>query len=90
MTKSIYSPEMVSLRHWLKHHRKTQHLSMRILAQRLQRPHSYVQRVEEGDRRLDVVEFVWYCHALGIDPKQGLDLILQQYPLPDTQHIASS
>ena len=76
MTKSIYSPEMVALRAWLKEQRLAQNLTMRALAVRLDRPHSYVQRVEEGDRRLDVVEFVWYCHALGIDPMAGWQLIL--------------
>lgn len=77
MSKSIYSPEMVALRSWLKQQRQQQNLTMRNLAQRIQRPHSYIQRVEEGERRLDVVEFVWYCEALGIDPRQGLDLVLQ-------------
>ncbi|WFF38879.1 helix-turn-helix domain-containing protein [Moraxella nasibovis] len=76
MTKSIYSKEMVELRHWLRHQRKQKNLTMRSLAERLSRPHSYVQRVEEGDRRLDVVEFVWYCQALEIDPKLGFELIL--------------
>lgn len=78
MTKSIYSPEMVSLRTWLKQERLNHNLTMRQLAERLDRPHSYVQRVEEGDRRLDVVEFVWYCQALNIDPTFGLQLILKQ------------
>lgn len=77
MTKSIYTQEMISLRQWLKNHRQSQKISMRLLAERLNRPHSFVQRVEEGERRLDVVEFVWYCHALGVDPKDGLDLILE-------------
>lgn len=77
MTKSIYTQEMISLRQWLKNHRQSQKISMQLLAERLNRPHSFVQRVEEGERRLDVVEFVWYCHALGVDPKDGLDLILE-------------
>lgn len=68
---------MIALRDWLKHQRKSQHLTMRSLAQRMARPHSFVQRVEEGDRRLDIVEYVRYCAALGIDPKTGLDLIIE-------------
>ncbi|OAU99637.1 hypothetical protein AO382_1875 [Moraxella catarrhalis] len=36
-----------------------------------------VQRVEEGDRRLDVVEYIWYCEALGINPSLGLQIILE-------------
>ncbi|MDO4894522.1 MULTISPECIES: helix-turn-helix domain-containing protein [Moraxella] len=77
MTKSIYSSEMIALRHWLRQERLEHRLTMRQLAQRLGKPHSYVQRVEEGDRRLDIVEFVWYCQALQIDPLVGLQLIHQ-------------
>ncbi|OAV12128.1 putative DNA binding protein [Moraxella catarrhalis] len=50
---------------------------MRALAARMDRPHSFVQRVEEGDRRLDVVEYIWYCGALGINPSLGLQIILE-------------
>lgn len=76
MTKSIHTAQMMSLRTWLYHERKAQNLSMRTLAQRLGRPHSFVQRVENGDRRLDMVEFVQYCQALNVDPRVGLELIL--------------
>lgn len=75
MTKSIYSPEMIAVRSWLREKRLEQNLTMRQLAERLGRPHSFVQRIEEGDRRLDVVEFVWYCQALGIEPMLGLQII---------------
>ena len=67
---------MIAVRTWLRNERLRLGLTMRELALRLDRPHSFVQRVEEGDRRLDVVEFVWYCQALGIDPLLGLELIL--------------
>lgn len=76
MTKSIHTNQMVALRSWLRHERQAQKLTMRVLAERLDRPHSFVQRVEEGDRRLDVVEFVQYCQALGVDPQIGLYLVV--------------
>ncbi len=79
MNKSIYSPEMIAVRTWLRSERIRPGLTMRELAHRLERPHSFVQRVEEGDRRLDVVEFVWYCQALGIGPALGLELILSHH-----------
>ena len=78
MTKSIYSAEMVAVRSWLRQKRLEQNLTMRQLAERLKRPHSFVQRVEEGDRRLDIVEFVWYSQALGVDPMLGLQIIINQ------------
>ena len=77
MTKGIHSDQMIALRAWLKAERRNQKLSMRALAARMDRPHSFVQRVEEGDRRLDVVEYIWYCEALGINPSLGLQIILE-------------
>lgn len=50
-------------------------LSMRQLAEKLDCPHSFVGKVEQGERRLDVIEFVEYCKALNTDPKKGLLLI---------------
>lgn len=79
MNKIIYSPEIIALRTWLCSERLRLGLTMRELAHRLDRPHSFVQRIEEDDRRLDVVEFVWYCQALGIDPALGLELILSHH-----------
>lgn len=51
---------------------------MRDLATRLNKPHSYVHKVEQGERRLDVIEYVWYCKALGLEPEKGLALIASQ------------
>ena len=77
MTDSIYTNEMQTLIQWLKSERKKQNLSMRALAERMGKPHSYIQKVEQGERRLDVVEYVWYCNKLEINPQTGLDLIQQ-------------
>ena len=43
-------------------------LSQRALAERLGEHHSWVAKVEIGERRLDVVEFVRICKALKRDP----------------------
>lgn len=75
MTTSINTAEMQALTKWLKQERETQQLSMRALAERMDKPHSYVQKVEQGERRLDVVEYVWYCQWLKLDPQDGLRLI---------------
>jgi len=75
MKKTISSPDYRNLISWLKKSREDQGLSMRALAERLDVPHSFVQKIETMERRLDVMEYVWYCAALGIDSKKGLDLI---------------
>ncbi|HCU0823553.1 TPA: helix-turn-helix transcriptional regulator [Acinetobacter baumannii] len=76
MTNSIHTNEMSALCDWLKEQRITQKLTMRELSERLDKPHSYVQKVEQGERRLDVVEYIWYCTALKIDPHIGVQLVL--------------
>ena len=87
MTKSIHTDEMAHLLDWLKHHRKEQELTMLDLAIRMElKSHSYIQKIEQGERRLDVVEYVWYCISLGIDPHTGIDLILQNLSADRSPH----
>lgn len=45
-------------------------LTQRDLAERLKRPHSFIGRIEAGERRVDVVEFIEIARVLGVDPKQ--------------------
>ena len=49
---------------------------MRDLGEILCKPHSYVQKVETGERRLDVVELVWYCKALNKRPGDALKAVI--------------
>ena len=76
MTYSINTDEMQAFLLWLKRARKSKEVSMRALGEQLGQPHSFVQKVESGERRLDVVEFVWYCRALDVDAHAGIDQIL--------------
>jgi len=75
MQKTITSSKYASLVAWLKQARVDQGVSMRELASRLDAPHSFVQKVETMERRLDVFEYSLYCKALGVDVHKGLDLL---------------
>lgn len=75
MFKSLGSPENERLIAWLKEKRKSQGLSMRDLASRLDVSHSFVGKVEQQERRLDVVEYIQYCKALEISPAEGLKIV---------------
>ncbi|MGO2342112.1 helix-turn-helix domain-containing protein [Vibrio litoralis] len=72
MFKSLNSPQNLKLIAWLKQQRSEQGLTMRDLAERLEVPHSFVGKVEQGERRLDVVEYIQYCEALNISPLNGI------------------
>jgi len=44
-------------------------MTQRQLAARIKRPHSFVGRMEAGERRVDVIEFIEIARVLGADPK---------------------
>ncbi len=61
---------------------------MRELGIRMGMPHSWIGKVETGERRLDVEEFVRISRALEIDIKEGLTLL--EAALPVIKPIAPS
>lgn len=75
MRKSIHDEPYVTLREALKAARKKAGLNQEEVAERLQRPQSYVAKYETGDRRLDVVEFIDVCWAVEADPATILLLV---------------
>ena len=77
MKKTIASKEYKTLVDWLIKARQSKGYTMRDLAAKLDRPHSYVGKIEQLERRLDVVEFVEYCNALKLDPVEGIELMKQ-------------
>ncbi len=68
MTQSTFSRRSDYLRKVLVRTRRDAGLTQVELAKRLGRPQSFVSKVECGERRLDVVEFLDVSHALGADP----------------------
>ena len=77
MKKTIYSDAYRSVREWLILMRKNRMMSQRDLAAVLQVPHSWVGKVETGERRLDIVEYCRICDALDVAPHEGLELCFQ-------------
>ena len=75
MKKSIYSEQGVVFRKWLKQQRIDAKLTKRDLAQRIDVPFQLISKIEKGERRLYVVEYVMYCQALMVDPRDGILLI---------------
>jgi transcriptional regulator with XRE-family HTH domain len=48
--------------------RKKAGLTQQELAKRLRRPQSFVAKYEGGERRIDIVEFLWLVRAMKADP----------------------
>ena len=70
--KTLYSKESKQLTSWLKERRIESGLTIRQLAAKLGWASSIVGKIEQGERRLDVVEYVQYCSALDADANEGL------------------
>lgn len=68
MEKSTHTPEYALLRSVLRQTRKDAGLSQRQLAERLRVPHSWVAKVENGERRIDLLEFSRFVSTCGVDP----------------------
>ena len=68
VNKSTFSPHYAILRGKVRALRKAAGLSQRALAKRLRLPQTTIARIEQGERRLDLIEFYWICRALGADP----------------------
>lgn len=47
--------------------RRASGLTQRSVAERLGKPASYVAKIEVGERRLDIVEFIAFARAIGAD-----------------------
>lgn len=67
MTKSVFTRKHDRFRQMLVQSRKQSGLTQMQLAKRLSRPQSFVSKVERGERRLDVVEFLEVAKAIGAD-----------------------
>jgi hypothetical protein len=68
MRKSLGTPEYRRLLSELRNARQAAGLTQRELGQRLKVPHSWVAKVESGERRIDLVEFGWFIEACDADP----------------------
>ena len=66
--KSVHSPEQLAFCELMIKARKAARLTQHQLAKRLKKPQSFVAKYEGGERRIDVVEFLWIAAAIGADP----------------------
>ena len=73
VTKSVYTHQYRRFRVMLIEARKTVGLTQVELSAQLERPQSFVSKVERGERRLDVIEFLEVARVLPLDVVTFLD-----------------
>jgi cytoskeletal protein RodZ len=77
MNKAITSEKYSQLNALFKQQRIDLGLSMRDLGVIIKEPHSFVQKVEANQRKLDLFQYVQYCEALEIDPAETLKILMK-------------
>jgi len=65
---SIYSEQYQLLIKKLRQTRRDQGLTQAAVAERLGKPQSFIAKVENGERKLDVIEFIHLAQLLSLDP----------------------
>lgn len=69
-TKTKLAPDLVVLGRVLVKAREARGLKQSEVAQSLGLPPSYLSKIENGSRRLDVIELVHIAAAMGVDPAE--------------------
>jgi|TARA_B110000211_G_C14041567_1_gene537015 transcriptional regulator with XRE-family HTH domain len=78
MNKAITSEKYNKLNLIFKERRLALGLSMRDLGEIIKEPHSFVQKVEANQRKLDIFQFVQYCEALEMNPAETLKILMKK------------
>lgn len=76
MSQTLGSPRHDALRKFLIRARKDAGLTQVELAERLDRNQTYINRIETGQRRVDVVELIDLAAALDFDPHDAIRIVL--------------
>ncbi|WP_375469752.1 helix-turn-helix domain-containing protein [uncultured Nostoc sp.] len=66
--KFVFSQDYEIFRRCMIAARKQAKLTQQTLAKSLKKPQSFVAKYENGERRLDVIEFLLVTRVIGVDP----------------------
>jgi len=79
LPKSLRTPDHIRMMELLIAARNKAGLTQEQLAERLDKPQSFVSKYETGERRLDVIEFIWIARELDFDPARAVREIAASY-----------
>lgn len=74
---SIYSDEYQLVIKLLRSVRIDRGITQSQLAESLGKPQSFIAKVENGERRLDVIEFAAIARLLSLDPAEILSAVMK-------------
>jgi transcriptional regulator with XRE-family HTH domain len=80
MVKSVFSEAHGVFIEVLIEAHKASGLTQVDVAERLQKPQSFVSNIERGQRRVDVLEFVAMARAVGADPAKLFAEVMRRLP----------
>lgn len=86
MTNTIRTPGFIALIDAIIAARRSAKMSQRDLAARLGCLPSTIDRIESGQRRIDVVELVALAEALSVDPRALLEIVLRETESEDLRN----
>jgi len=75
MDREKWSARQVLLLESIKNIRKESGLTQVELANKLQRPQSYISKYEKGERRLDLIELSEICKACGVSLSKFVQIL---------------
>jgi transcriptional regulator with XRE-family HTH domain len=78
LDKSVHSAGQTAFCELIIKARKSAGLTQHELGKRLHKPQSFIAKYEGGERRIDVVEFIEICKAIGADPNKLLKVLMQR------------
>ncbi len=77
----VSSPAYDAVVQTLRAERRKAKLSQRELAARLTKPRSFVSKIEGGERRVDVIEFLAILRAIHADERQAFEALINALPV---------
>jgi transcriptional regulator with XRE-family HTH domain len=77
--KTLTSPDHIRMREMLLAARIKAGLTQKQLAERLDKPQSFVSKYETGERLLDVIELIWIARELEFDPARTVRELAANY-----------
>jgi len=75
MRDEIHSEQHARLRAVMKRERKNAGLRQSDIAKKTNRSQAYISKFENGDLRLDVIDFVLFCDVIGCNPHDVINEI---------------